>query len=138
MIRLYALILLAFSVLTGAAHAKTLDPEGKIRPELLDRRPGLGGRRASVIRLNSLDDASMSILVDGLVKGLTPEARDMLVARAEGIPLFAVETVRALIDRDAVLPRDGRYVAADGVDASLDSLGAPASRVPPSRPRRHA
>ncbi len=97
------------------------------RPELLDRRPGLGGRRTSVIRLNSLDDASMSILVDGLVKGLTPEARDMLVARAEGIPLFAVETVRALIDRDAVLPRDGRYVAADGVDASLDSLGAPAS-----------
>ncbi len=97
------------------------------RPELLDRRPALGGRRASVIRLSPLDDASMSALVDGLVKGLSPETRAMLVARAEGIPLFAVETVRALIDRDAVLPRDGRYVAAEGVDASLDALGAPAS-----------
>jgi class 3 adenylate cyclase len=97
------------------------------RPELLDRRPGLGGRRASVIRLAPLDDSSMAALVDGLVKGLSPETRAMLVARAEGIPLFAVETVRALIDRDAVLPRDGRYVVAAGVDASLDSLGAPAS-----------
>lgn len=97
------------------------------RPELLDRRPTLGGRRASVIRLNPLDDAAMAALVDGLVKGLSPETRAILVARAEGIPLFAVETVRALIDRDAVVPRGGRYVAADGVDTSLDALGAPAS-----------
>ena len=97
------------------------------RPELMDRRPGLGGRRTSVIRLTPLDDASMAALVDGLVKGLSPDTRAALVARSEGIPLFAVETVRALIDRDAVLPRDGRYVAADGVDASLDVLGAPAS-----------
>jgi class 3 adenylate cyclase len=97
------------------------------RPELLDRRPGLGGRRTSVIRLTPLDHTSMSALVDGLVKGLTPETRAMLVSRAEGIPLFAVETIRALIDRDAVLPRDGRYVAAPEVDASLDVLGAPAS-----------
>ena len=97
------------------------------RPELLERRPGLGGRRASVIRLAPLDDASMSRLVDGLVSGLSDETRRTLVARAEGIPLFAVETVRALIDRDAVLPRDGRYVAAPEVDTSLEALNAPAS-----------
>ena len=36
-----------------------------------------------------------------------------LVERAEGIPLFAVETVRSLIDRDLVVPRGGQYVLAD-------------------------
>ena len=40
--------------------------------------------------------------------------RAALVERAEGIPLFAVETVRGLIDRDLVIPLDGRYVLADG------------------------
>ncbi len=46
------------------------------RPELLDRRPGLGGRRTSVIRLSPLDDASMSALVDRLVLGLSPGHAD--------------------------------------------------------------
>ena len=36
-----------------------------------------------------------------------------LVARSEGVPLFAVETVRSLIDRDLVVPRGGQYVLAD-------------------------
>ena len=30
-------------------------------------------------------------------------------SQAEGIPLFAVETVRSLVDRDIVVPRDGVY-----------------------------
>ena len=81
------------------------------RPELLARRPALGGRRTSVVRLEPLDDVAMAELVDGLVVGLPGPARSALVARAEGIPLFAVETVRALIDRDLVVPREGRYVA---------------------------
>lgn len=80
------------------------------RPELLVRRPGLGGRRTSVVRLVPLDDTAMAQLADGLVVGLTDRSRAALVRRAEGIPLFAVETVRALIDRDAVVPRDGVYV----------------------------
>ena len=42
------------------------------RPELLDRRPELGGRRATVVRLEPLDDAAMADLVDGLVVGLPP------------------------------------------------------------------
>ncbi|MHB1165989.1 MAG: ATP-binding protein [Candidatus Nanopelagicales bacterium] len=97
------------------------------RPELLQSRHDLGGRRASVVRLEPLDDAAMADLVDGLVDGLSPDTRAMLVARADGVPLFAVETVRALIDRDAIVPRDGRYVPADGVEPSLEALGAPAS-----------
>ena len=97
------------------------------RPELLARRHDLGGRRATVVRLDPLDDDAMAELVDGLVDGLSPEVRHALVARSEGIPLFAVETVRALIDRDDVVPRGGRYVPADGVLLDLDSIGAPAS-----------
>jgi len=97
------------------------------RPELLARRPELGGRRASVVRLDPLDDAAMATLVDGLVVGLPAKTRTELVARAEGVPLFAIETVRALIDRDAVVPRDGNYVPAGGVEVDLAAIGAPAS-----------
>ena len=97
------------------------------RPELLSRRHDLGGRRASVIRLDPLEDAAMTRLVDGLVVGLPDQTRSAVVARSEGIPLFAVETVRALIDRDLVVPRGGHYVPADNVDLDLDTIGAPAS-----------
>ena len=70
----------------------------------------------------------MAHLVDGLVVGLPAASRSALVARADGIPLYAVETVRALIDRDLVVPRDGQYVpAAHGVELDLDAIGAPAS-----------
>ena len=97
------------------------------RPELMARRHDLGGRRKTVIRLEPLDDADMATLVDGLVIGLPDEARGSLVRRAEGVPLFAVETVRALIDRDLVLARDGQYVPAPGATLDVDTLGAPAS-----------
>jgi tetratricopeptide (TPR) repeat protein len=97
------------------------------RPELLARRHDLGGRRTTVVRLDPLDDAAMGRLLDGLVEGLPAHTRTALIDRAEGVPLFAVETVRALIDRDAVIPRGGRYVPADGVEVDLDSIGAPAS-----------
>ncbi|WP_347352998.1 adenylate/guanylate cyclase domain-containing protein [Intrasporangium sp.] len=97
------------------------------RPDLLARRPGLGGRRASVIRLDTLDDAEMGRLVDDLVDRLPSQERDALVRRAEGVPLFAMETVRALIDRDLVVPSEGRYVPAEGVPVDLDAVGAPGS-----------
>jgi class 3 adenylate cyclase len=97
------------------------------RPELLARRPNLGGRRVTIVRLEPLDEAAMAKLIDGLVVGLPARTRAALVARAEGVPLFAVETVRALIDRDLVIPREGRYVPADGADLDLDAIGAPAS-----------
>jgi len=97
------------------------------RPELLRRRPDLGGRRATVVRLEPLDDDAMATLIDGLVADLPTTARSVLVERADGIPLFAVETVRALIDRDLVIPREGRYVPADHTNLDLDAVGVPAS-----------
>ncbi len=97
------------------------------RPELLSRRPTLGGRRATVVRLDALDGQAMAELINGLVVGLPEDARAALVARSEGVPLFAVETVRALIDRDAIVPQGGQYVPAPGVTLDLTAIGAPAS-----------
>jgi hypothetical protein len=69
----------------------------------------------------------MAELVDGLVEGLPTSVRDVLVQRSEGIPTYAVETVRALIDRDLVVPRGGAYVLADPDGLDLEAIGAPAS-----------
>ena len=48
----------------------------------------------------------MEELLAGLVPGLPPEVRDRILARAEGVPLYAVETVRMLLDR-GLLVQDG-------------------------------
>ena len=51
----------------------------------------------------------MDALIDSLVPGMPQFARAAIADQAEGIPLFAVETVRSLVDRDIVVPRDGVY-----------------------------
>ncbi len=88
------------------------------RSELAEKAPQFSnGRRTTALHLEPLSETQMSSLVGGLVDGLPDALRDALVERSEGIPLYAVETVRGLIDRDAVIPRDGRYVlAADATD----------------------
>jgi class 3 adenylate cyclase len=69
------------------------------RPELLDRRPdwGAGKRSFTSIHLEPLTEDAMRELLAGLVPGLPPTAVDAIVARADGIPLYAVETVRMLL-----------------------------------------
>ncbi len=79
------------------------------RPEL-PGRPTFGvGRNRTILRLDPLDAASMDELVDALVPGTPDPARRVITARAQGIPLYAVETVRSLIDRDIVVPSGGHY-----------------------------
>ena len=80
------------------------------RPELGQARPGFGaGRNRITMTLDPLDAASMDALVDALVPGMPPAARAKVTGQAQGIPLFAVETVRSLIDRDIVQPIEGVY-----------------------------
>ncbi|HEX5466967.1 MAG TPA: adenylate/guanylate cyclase domain-containing protein [Candidatus Limnocylindrales bacterium] len=69
------------------------------RPELLERRPGWGaGRRNSVtLSLEPLPEEQMRRLLEGLVPGLPEAAVRRIVERADGIPLYAVETVRMLV-----------------------------------------
>jgi len=97
------------------------------RPELGQGRPGFGsGRNRITLTLDALDPASMDKLVDALVPAMPPRARSAVTAQAQGVPLFAVETVRALIDRDIVQPVEGAYrlVGDVGELAVPDSLHA--------------
>jgi class 3 adenylate cyclase len=99
------------------------------RPELETRRAGWGTRRrnGTVLSLDGLDGVSMDALLEGLVPGMPPAAKAAVAARAEGIPLYAVETVRMLIERDVVQPIEGMYrlvgnVGELAVPATLQSL----------------
>ena len=97
------------------------------RPELGQARPGFGtGRNRVTLTLDPLDAASMDQLVDALVPGMPPPVRSKITRHAEGVPLFAVETVRSLIDRDIVQPVEGVYrlVGDIGALAVPDSLHA--------------
>ena len=68
------------------------------RPELLERRPALGaGRDHTTLALEPLADGAMDELLDGLVPGLPADLRGRIVERSEGVPLYAVETVRMLL-----------------------------------------
>jgi len=95
------------------------------RPELGQSRPGFGaGRNRVMLTLDPLDAASMDTLVDALVPGMPAVARTKITSQAQGVPLFAVEMVRSLIDRDIVRPVEGVYRLAGDVGelAVPDSL----------------
>jgi len=61
----------------------------------------------------------MEQLLTGLVPGLPDEVRSQILDRAEGIPLYAVETVRMMLDR-GVLVQDGPVYRPIGPIASLE------------------
>ena len=78
----------------------------------------------------------MDGLVDALVPGMPPPAR-AVTGQAQGIPLFAVETVRALIDRDIVaagrggVPPGRRHRGAGRPGQPARAAGRPAGRPGP-------
>jgi len=80
------------------------------RPQLGELRPGFGtGRNRTTLALDPLDPASMETLVEALVPGMPGPARAKVTGQAQGIPLYAVETVRSLIDLGVIQPVDGVY-----------------------------
>jgi class 3 adenylate cyclase/tetratricopeptide (TPR) repeat protein len=81
------------------------------RPELLDRRPTWGAAQRSFtsMTLEPLDDGAMRELLDGLVPGLPAGAVNAIVARADGVPLYAVETVRMLLADNKLAASGGVY-----------------------------
>ncbi|HEY2073972.1 MAG TPA: AAA family ATPase, partial [Gaiellaceae bacterium] len=91
------------------------------RPELAEHNPDFarGVRNAATIALEPLSDASMAELLDGYVPGLPPELRERVLERAQGIPLYAVETVRMLID-GGLLVQEGSVYRPSGEIATLD------------------
>jgi class 3 adenylate cyclase/tetratricopeptide (TPR) repeat protein len=89
------------------------------RPELLTRRPtwGAGLRNFSSLYLEPLSPAMMEHLLEGLVPGLPGEVRERILARAEGVPLYAVETVRMLLDRGQLVQEGAVYRPAGPIGA---------------------
>ncbi len=90
------------------------------RPELLEARPGWGGRRAaSQLTLEPLTDDESRRLVAELLPGAPPAVHDRVVAQAEGNPFFAEEIAYHLRDRgrDEPVPTTVRAVLAARVDA---------------------
>ena len=95
------------------------------RPELLERRPNFGvGKRALIaLHLEPLSDEAMIALLGGLVPDMPQKDLQRVVARAEGVPLYAVETVRSLLDAGHLTRRGEVY----------ELVGAlPALDVPPT------
>ena len=87
------------------------------RPDLTDRRPswGSGKRNFTSLYLDPLPDEAMDALLAGLVPGLPADLRRRIRERAEGIPLYAVETVRMLLDKGVLRSEGARFVLAGPV-----------------------
>jgi class 3 adenylate cyclase/tetratricopeptide (TPR) repeat protein len=79
------------------------------RPELLERRAswGAGQRHFTALHLEPLDAKAMVELLRGFVVGLPDTVVEHVLQRAEGVPLYAVETIRMLVDREQLVERDG-------------------------------
>ena len=81
------------------------------RPELLERRPtwGAGQRDFLALHLEPLPAAAVSELVNGLAPGLPAALVARIVDRAEGVPLYAVEMFRMLVDRGQLIAGPDGY-----------------------------
>ena len=93
------------------------------RPELAEKHPvwAAGKRAVTSLYLEPLGVQAMEELLDGLVPGLPEDLRARILDRAQGIPLYAVETVRMLLDQ-GLLVQDGTAFRPTG---SIDTLEVP-------------
>ncbi|HEU0246689.1 MAG TPA: AAA family ATPase [Gaiellaceae bacterium] len=93
------------------------------RPEIVERHPGFPGatRSSTTLPLEPLTGESMDALLQGLVPGLPDEVRSRIRDRADGIPLYAVETVRMLLDRGLLEQAGSEY----RITGPLESLEVP-------------
>ena len=91
------------------------------RPEFDARRAswGAGKRNFTSVYLEPLSDEAMDSLLCGLAPGLPEELRARIRERADGIPLYAVETVRMLLDR-GLLERAGDEYRPTGAVETLE------------------
>ena len=84
------------------------------RPELRERRPAW-----QPLQLQPLASDEIETILEGLVPGLPAELVAQIGHRSEGIPLYAVETIRMLQDRGVLVQEGNRYVVA-GEISDLD------------------
>jgi len=102
------------------ARSKPIFVVGLARPELAERRPGFGSATRggfTGLPLEPLSPVAMDSLLEGLVPGLPDELRAVIRTRAEGIPLYAVETVRMLLNRGQLERSNGSYELVGDIEA---------------------
>jgi len=89
------------------------------RPELHERRSGWGAgqRNFTSIYLDPLPERAMSELLEGVAPGLPERVSNQILARAEGVPLYAVETVRMLLDRELLVQEGPVYRPTGEIEA---------------------
>jgi class 3 adenylate cyclase/tetratricopeptide (TPR) repeat protein len=107
----------------GAVRGRPILVVTLSRPELADQRPtwGAGQRSFSSLHLEPLARDQMRSLLTGFVPGLPDDAVERVLDRSEGVPLYAVETIRMLLDRGILLERNGGIV----VEGTLSDLDVP-------------
>ena len=81
------------------------------RPEVSERHPqwGTPRRGTTALHLEPLSDEEIRRLLQGLVPGLPEQVERQILDRAEGVPLYAVETVRMLLDRGLLAQEGAAY-----------------------------
>lgn len=96
------------------------------RPDLLESRPEWGTLQRGVVQLHlpPLSDPDMHTLVGSLVPAMDEATRQRIVDPSGGIPLFAIEMVRTLINDGTLLPNDE---GAFDLAGSVDELSVPDS-----------
>jgi predicted ATPase/class 3 adenylate cyclase len=89
------------------------------RPELQDRHPtwGAARRNLTALGLEPLEPDDMRALLNGLAPGLPDDVQASILERSEGVPLYAVETVRMLIDRGLLVADGAGYRPTGPIDA---------------------
>ncbi len=89
------------------------------RPELSDRHGGWGSstRSFTSLFLEPLPAEAIDAILAGLVPGLADEVRVQIRDRADGIPLYAVETVRMLLDQGRLERAGDEYRPVGTIDA---------------------
>lgn len=85
------------------------------RPEVQARRSDWG----TLVSLGPLPSEVMRTLLDSVAPGLPAELTERILERAEGVPLYAVEIVRMLVDQGVLVQEGNRYLFS-GTVAELD------------------
>src|SRR6202167_5984983 len=80
-----------------------------VRPDVPAAALAATTRNATLIHLEPLSSAAMDKLLTGLVPGLPKPVAERSRGQAEGIPLYAVETVRMLLDRGLLVEEGSAY-----------------------------
>ena len=70
------------------------------------------------IRLEPLDERMSQLLINNMlnIKGLHRGVTDQIVERSGGNPFFIEEVVRSLLDREAVVLKDGKFEVTENIE----------------------